>query len=66
MELVLVPYQWPGKSAIWNVLTKFDAAMMDRITGAWLAAQARKDEESEWAIALDGKVMRGAWTDEND
>jgi predicted transposase YbfD/YdcC len=40
--------------------------MMDRITGAWLAAQARKDEEGEWAIALDGKVMRGAWTDEND
>ena len=59
-------YQWPGKSAIWNVLTKIDAAMMDRITGAWLAAQARKDEEGEWAIALDGKVMRGAWTDEND
>lgn len=59
-------YQWPGKSAIWNVLTKIDAAMMDRITGAWLATQARKDEEGEWAIALDGKVMRGAWTDEND
>jgi predicted transposase YbfD/YdcC len=58
--------QWPGKSAIWNVLTEIDAAMMDRITGTWLAAQARKDKESEWRIALDGKVMRGAWTDEND
>ncbi len=59
-------YQWPGKSAIWNVLTKADAAMMDRVTCKWLAAQARKDEEGEWVIALDGKVMRGAWTDEND
>jgi predicted transposase YbfD/YdcC len=59
-------YQWPGKSAIWNVLTRIDAAMMDRITGAWLAVQARKDGEGEWAVALDGKVMRGAWTDEND
>ena len=59
-------YQWPGKSAIWNVLTKIDAAMMDRIAGAWLVVQARKDEEGEWAIALDGKVMRGAWTDENN
>lgn len=48
-------YRWPGKSAIWNVLTKIDAAMMDRIAGAWLAVQARKDEEGEWAIALDGK-----------
>jgi predicted transposase YbfD/YdcC len=59
-------YQWPGKSAIWNMLTKADAAMMDRVTCTWLAAQARKDEEGEWVIALDGKVMRGAWTDEND
>jgi DDE_Tnp_1-associated len=40
-------YQWPGKSAIWNVLTRIDAAMMDRITGTWLAAQARKDEEGD-------------------
>jgi predicted transposase YbfD/YdcC len=59
-------YQWPGKSAIWNVLTRIDAARLDRVTGAWLAAQARKDAEGEWIIALDGKVMRGAWTDEND
>ena len=33
---------------------------------AWLFAQARKDAEGEFEIALDGKVMRGAWTDEND
>jgi hypothetical protein len=31
-------YQWPGKSAIWNVLTKIDAAMMDR-----------EDHEQAWA-----------------
>jgi predicted transposase YbfD/YdcC len=59
-------YQWPGKSAIWNVLTRIDAAMLDQVTGAWLSVQARKDKEGEWAIALDGKVIRGAWTDEND
>lgn len=59
-------YQWPGKSAIWNVLTSIDAARLDRVTGAWLAAKARKDSEGGWIIALDGKVMRGAWTGEND
>jgi len=59
-------YKYPSKSTIRNVLTRIDAAELDRITGAWLSAQARKDGKGEWEIALDGKVMRGAWTDEND
>ena len=56
----------PSESTIRNVLTRIDAAQLDLITGTWLAAQARKNAEGEWIIALDGKVMRGAWTDEND
>ena len=48
------------------MLTRIDAAALDRLTGAWLSAQVRKDGKGEWEIALDGKVMRGAWTDEND
>ena len=48
------------------MLTRIDAAQLDLITGTWLAAQARKNAEGEWIIAVDGKVMRGAWTDEND
>lgn len=56
----------PSKSTIRNVLTRIDAAELDRITGAWLFAQARKTRKAEWEIAVDGKVMRGAWTDEND
>ena len=59
-------YKYPSKSTIRNVLTRIDAAELDRITGARLSAQARKDGKGEWEIALDGKVMRGAWTDEND
>jgi hypothetical protein len=59
-------HAWPGMSVIWNVLTRVDAAELDRITGAWIAARARKDREGEWILALDGKVMRGAWTSEND
>ena len=48
------------------MLTRIDAAELDLITGAWLFAQARKYGKTEWEIAVDGKVMRGAWTDEND
>ena len=61
-----IRYKHPSESTIRNVLTGIDAAELDQITGAWLFAQARKDAKGEWVIALDGKVMRGAWTDEND
>ena len=59
-------YKHPSESTIRNVLTRIDAAELDIITGTWLYTQARKDGKGEWVIALDGKVMRGAWTDEND
>ena len=59
-------YKYPSESTIRNVLTRIDAAELDMITCAWLFAQARKSGNDEWEIALDGKVMRGAWTDENN
>jgi predicted transposase YbfD/YdcC len=63
-------YRYPRRTVIWTVLAHVDAAALDRITGRWLLAQARKyrDEggEIKWVIAIDGKVMRGAWTNEND
>jgi predicted transposase YbfD/YdcC len=62
-------YRHPSRTVIWTVLTRIDAAELDRITGTWLLAQARKyrneDGGIKWVIAIDGKVMRGAWTDEN-
>lgn len=59
-------YKYPGKSTIRNVLIMIDAAALDVITCTWITARARKDdEEGEWVIAVDGKVLRGAWTDEN-
>jgi predicted transposase YbfD/YdcC len=60
----------PCAGTIRLVLAKIDAAALDRITGGWLLTQARKHrrggENAEWVIAVDGKVMRGAWTSEND
>jgi predicted transposase YbfD/YdcC len=45
---------------------RIDADEMDRIVGKWLYGQSRENAGSEWEIAIDGKVMRGAWTAEND
>ena len=60
-------YQCPSESSIRNVLKKIDAAALDAITCAWIFAQAVKgSEKNDFAIAIDGKVLRGAWTDEND
>jgi predicted transposase YbfD/YdcC len=63
-------YGCPRQTLIWTVLTHVDAAELDRITGTWLLGQARKckgeDGGVKWVIAIDGKVMRGAWTGEND
>ena len=63
-------YRCPRRTVIWNILTHVDAAELDRITGTWLLSQARKfkgeDGGTEWIISIDGKVMRGAWTEEND
>ena len=63
-------YRYPRRTVIWTVLGSVDAAELDRVTGQWLLAQARKtsgeDGKTEWVIAVDGKVLRGSWTDEND
>lgn len=60
-------YKYPSKSAIRYVLTRIDAAVLDAVTCTWIFAEASKGgDRGEWVIALDGKVLRGAWTDEND
>lgn len=63
-------YEYPRKTTIWCTLTSVDACELDRITCAWLLSQARRQQEDDgeftWVIAMDGKVMRGAWKDENE
>jgi predicted transposase YbfD/YdcC len=63
-------YKYPRRTAIWYVLTSVDAEEMDSITCSWILSQARKNKKENggftWVIAIDGKVMRGAWTGEND
>lgn len=59
-------YRWPSKTAIRNLLDRIDGDDMDEIVGKWLFEKSGGGGGNEWAIALDGKVMRGAWTAENN
>ncbi len=59
-------YMPPSKATIRRVLTKIDADELAAITGGWVAGQSPGKPCAEWRIAIDGKVLRGAWTSEND
>ena len=57
-------YSWPSRSVIRRVLIGIDAQALDVLVGTWLSARADRDEDGVQVLALDGKVLRGAWTDD--
>lgn len=60
-------YIHPSRSTIRFLLTRIDAAALDEITCAWIFSRARRSNDAdELVIAIDGKVLRGSWTNEND
>lgn len=59
-------YRWPSWSVIRAVLTGIDGNEMDRKVGRWLFAHATREKNGDFSLSLDGKVMRGAWTAENE
>jgi predicted transposase YbfD/YdcC len=60
-------YRVPGEKTIRVLLNEIDADELDRLLGQWLFRNARLDgEESVLGLAIDGKVLRGAWTGAND
>jgi predicted transposase YbfD/YdcC len=56
----------PSEATLRRVLCDIDADELDLLVGAWLHERARRDDDGLLVIALDGKVLRGAWTDDND
>jgi len=58
-------YDWPSEPTLRRILQSVDAAALDLLIGSWLFERAHRDTEGMLVIALDGKVLRGAWTDEN-
>jgi predicted transposase YbfD/YdcC len=59
-------FGWPSERTIRRVLENIDADELDRAVGAWLHKNARGDGQGGLVLAIDGKVLRGAWTDENE
>jgi len=58
-------YTWPSAATLRRVLSRVDAAALDLLIGSWLFARVHRDPEGVCAIAVDGKVLRGSWTDDN-
>lgn len=59
-------YKFPSKGTVRIVLMGINGNGMDEITGEWLFTQASRGVDGEWRVGVDGKVLRGAWTDENE
>jgi predicted transposase YbfD/YdcC len=56
----------PSEPTLRRVLRDIDTAQLELAVGAWLFERAHRDPDGHLVIALDGKVLRGAWTDENE
>lgn len=59
-------FRTPSKDTIRRALTNIDAAALDLAVGAWLHERVRRGSDGLLRLAIDGKVLRGAWTDDND
>ncbi len=64
-------FRWPSERTIRRVLGSVDPDVLDGATGAWLRraavvdTRASSDAGGGLVLAIDGKVLRGSWTDEN-
>ena len=56
----------PSEATLRRVLQRIDAAVLDRLVGAWLAERVHRGADGLLIIAVDGKVLRGSWTDACD
>jgi predicted transposase YbfD/YdcC len=59
-------FRRPSEKTVRLVLSGIDAGQFDMLTGAWLRGRAKPDTDGTMTVAIDGKVLRGAWTDENE
>jgi len=57
-------FGWPSERTIRRVLENIDGDELDRVMGAWLRRNVC-DDGGALVLAVDGKVLRGAWTGEN-
>jgi hypothetical protein len=58
-------YRAPAEKTIRLILRTVDVGAVDVCFGSWLFAPAAWKENDEHALAIDGKVLRGAWSGED-
>lgn len=58
-------YDWPIEPTLRRVLQSIDAGQLNLLIGSWLFERAHRDTDGLLVIAVDGKVLRGAWTADN-
>ena len=59
-------FRRPSEKTIRLTLTNIDADQLDTVVGEWLRNRAKPETEATMAVAIDGKVLRGAWTDNHE
>jgi predicted transposase YbfD/YdcC len=59
-------FRRPSAKTIRLVLSGIDADQFDALVGAWLRQRAEPRSDGTTTVAIDGKVLRGAWTDANE
>ncbi|WP_238431148.1 ISAs1 family transposase [Frankia nepalensis] len=58
-------FRAPSEKTVRLLLKTIDVDALDLAFGAWLFAQATRAWGEQLAIAIDGKILRGAWSGEN-
>ena len=59
-------FRTPCDRTFRRVFECVDVERLETEIGAWLRKRAPRDDDGALRLAIDGKVLRGVWTDENE
>jgi predicted transposase YbfD/YdcC len=62
----LTRFRTPCDRTFRRVFECVDVEVLESKIGAWLRKRTQRDENGVLRLAIDGKVLRGVWTDENE
>ncbi|MEC3982865.1 ISAs1 family transposase [Amycolatopsis sp. H20-H5] len=61
-----IDFRRPSAKTVRLVLSGIDADQFDAVAGEWIRERAKPEPDGTMTVAIDGKVLRGAWTRENE
>jgi len=61
----LTRFRTPCDRTFRRVFDCVDVEVLESKIGAWLRKRAQHDDDRVLRLAIDGKLLRGVWTDEN-